>query len=225
MAEALEVVLSLCDAASGAEGSCTDWKTLMLLLMGVAKIADIAADWVVVVKLLLGDYTLISDSNTTRPNVTHTHTLASAEGHDHADITITHTHAGHESAGLEGLEPIIAVSIFAAVLGTIIEVAAMIVTCRSRDTLKPEPQLPSDGDVYKHNRNVDKHNALVKRGKWLAFGRLFMDDVPTAAVAIYLLVAAEFELADAILLGLSGGYSLLAFVYYITRKLAKGISS
>ena len=55
MAEALEVLLSLCDAASGAEGSCTDWRTLMLLLMGVAKIADIAADWVVVVKLLLGD--------------------------------------------------------------------------------------------------------------------------------------------------------------------------
>ena len=56
MAEALEVVLSLCDAASGAEGSCTDWKTLMLLFMGVAKIADIAADWVVVVKLLLGPW-------------------------------------------------------------------------------------------------------------------------------------------------------------------------
>ena len=51
MAEALEVVLSLCDAASGAEGSCTDWRKLTLLLMGVAKIADIAADWVVVVKL------------------------------------------------------------------------------------------------------------------------------------------------------------------------------
>ena len=64
------------------------------------------------------------------------------------------------------------------------------------------------------------YNESVKRGKWLAFGRLFMDDVPTAAVAIYLLVAAEFELADAILLGLSGGYSLLAFVYHITRQLA-----
>ena len=54
MAEAIEVVLALCDAASGAEGSCTDWRTPMLLVMGVAKVADIAADWVVVVKLLLG---------------------------------------------------------------------------------------------------------------------------------------------------------------------------
>ena len=162
-----------------------------------------------VVKLLLGDYTLISDrNNLTGPNVTHTHTLMSAEGHDHADIT--HTHAGHESAGLEGLEPIIAVSIFAAVLGTIIEVAAMIVTCRTGST-ESEPTTDEATMVY---------NESVKRGKWLAFGRLFMDDVPTAAVAIYLLVAAEFELADAILLGLSGGYSLLAFVYHITRKLA-----
>ena len=211
MAEALEVVLSLCDAASGAEGNCTDWKTLMLLLMGVAKIADIAADWVVVVKLLLGDYTLISDSNTTRPNVTHTHTLThSAEGHGHADITIMHTHAGHDSAGLEGLEPIIAVSIFAAVLGTIIEVAAMLVTFLSVKKLK----VGSDEDA-----SVAEHNASVKRGKWLAFGRLFMDDLPTAAVAIYLLVAAEFQLTDAILLGLSGGYSLLAFLYYVTRKI------
>ena len=55
MAEALEVVLTRCDAASGAEGSCTDWRTLMLLLMGVAKFADIAADWVVVIHWLPGE--------------------------------------------------------------------------------------------------------------------------------------------------------------------------
>ena len=68
-------------------------------------------------------------------------------------------------------------------------------------------------------------NAKVKRNKRLAYGRLFMDDVPTAAVAIYLLVAAEFELADAILLGLSGGYSLLAFIYHITRQIRTSLGS
>ena len=105
----------------------------MLLVMGVAKVADIAADWVVVVKLLLGDYSIASDvaSAPNVTNVTHTHTqvLESAEGHDHATVTITHTHGVPASEG-SLLVPIIAVSITAAVLGTTIEVIAMIVTCR-----------------------------------------------------------------------------------------------
>ena len=213
----------------------------MLLIMGVAKIADIAADWVVVVKLLLGHYSISSDVaaemgwNANATNVTHTHTqvLESAEGHDHATVTVTHTHEVPASDLASLFEMIIAMAITAAVLGTIIEVIAMIVTCRKSSAAAAEGNDDDDDDDHgdfcaalSSFLRIDDFCAAFSgtrhkkttRNKWLAMGRFVMDDLPAATVALYLLVYAEFELADAILLGLSGGYSLLAFLYHMTRK-------
>ena len=237
--EAVELWIAAGQMCGGAE--CKDFKTLMKFLMGLAKVADIAVDWVLVAKLYSGDYCLkevcgnampglanathMLVENVTMVNTTHTHDILVEEvGHGHEAITHTHEVAVTSTTvtstnRLEGLGAIIVLACLAAVLGTIIELVAVLVAMRHSSEVVPI-SVPPEG-FFAKQADKNAYNAALRRHKLLAAGRLLCDDVPTAAISIYLLAKAEFEVTDLVMLCLSGGYALLTLLYYCTRQLSR----
>ena len=212
MAELVEALELFIAGASGAgEGDCTQWTGLMKLAMGLAKIADLAVDWVLVIKLYSGDYCVMEECG------------EDVQVLEYLDPVFTHEIVVPVDS-LEGLGGVIGVAIGAAILGTFIEFAAIYVTGRYPVPDKPQPwpqqpQHTATRDVkIAFNNEADKYNNALATRKKLAAGRLLCDDLPTAAISIYLLVKArQFQMADMILLILSGGYALLTLLYYCTR--------
>ena len=204
MAETIEGVAEVLALSSTGDGKyrhteddpnrtwCRAW---LKLSMGLAKVADIITDWILVAKLSEGIYVLKGASTM---NTTHTHVVTS-KGHVQ-DHSITHTHSVVDPNSND-LSAVIVFAILAAVLGTIIEVIS----------------------IRALQKRYDDDESRVRVNKRMAFGRLVCDDVPTCIIAIWLMLNTQFEPIDLLLLILSGGYSMLVFLYYVTRKAAKAV--
>ena len=138
MAELVGSIIAIVGAVGGdGKGNGLSWRPVVMILIGLAKIADIAADWVLVGKLLAGDYCLDEVcgkgllGNVSMINQSHTHDLVPhADGHGHV-YKINHTHLvtqGEPVDKVQGLEILIGFAIAAAVLGTFIELLALVIT-------------------------------------------------------------------------------------------------
>jgi len=199
-----ELVASIMGAAGGdGEGNGLSWGPVVMILIGLAKIADIAADWVLVGKLLGDDYCLDAVcsegmlGNVSMINQSHTHDLVPhADGHGHV-YKINHTHLvtqGEPVDRLQGLETLTDFAIAAAVLGTCIELFALTVT-------------------YKAEGGEPRYWTKLS----LAVSRLCFDDIPTGVITIYLLLNAQFDTTELVLLILSIGYSSLAILVILNE--------
>ena len=211
MAELVGSIIAIVGAVGGdGKGNGLSWGPVVMILVGLAKIADIAADWVLVGKLLGGDYCLdevcgegMLGKTGNMTNQSHTHNLVpNADGHGHV-YKINHTHLvqsdGEPVDKVQGLETLTDFAIAAAVLGTFIELFGLVLTYKA-----------DGGDI---NSIFQKAN-LEKRPTrfYLSISRLCFDDLPTAVITIYLLVNAQFDTTELVVLFLSIGYSLLAIM-------------
>ena len=143
MAELVGSIIAIVGAVGGdGKGNGLSWRPVVMILIGLAKIADIAADWVLVGKLLGGDYCLdevcgegMLGKTGNMTNQSHTHNLVpNADGHGHV-YKINHTHLvqsdGEPVDKVQGLETLTDFAIAAAVLGTFIELFGLVLTYKA----------------------------------------------------------------------------------------------